>query len=142
MGIRSALLYMYPSSNIQVVSINISRCQNKTSVRTCEDCIGLQDPYCAWSSTDQKCIYAKAYQYGGNSNINSGEAQNNQWNLLQHQKQLIQDIGEGIKSKCPRPKIPYGNVTKETVIERKYINFVLKTHFGENRYFYFFKYHI
>jgi hypothetical protein len=119
-----ALLYMYPSSNIQVVSINISRCQNKTSVSTCEDCVGLQDPYCAWSSTDQKCVYADAYQYGRNTNINPGEAQNNQRYRLQHQTQLIQDIGEGTKSKCPRPKKSYINVTKETVIERKFHKYV------------------
>ncbi|XP_050423929.1 semaphorin-1A [Adelges cooleyi] len=38
----------------QVVSLPLDRCQNPL-IATCSECIGLQDPYCAWDKVNKKC---------------------------------------------------------------------------------------
>ena len=41
-------------SDHEVKSLPVERCHS-ANIRSCEDCVGLQDPYCAWNIQKQHC---------------------------------------------------------------------------------------
>jgi len=67
-------------SEHEVKSFPVSRCESSNIV-TCGDCVGLQDPYCAWSVRHQSC------QSLENSKDDSSS--------------LLQNIASGQHSGCP-----------------------------------------
>ena len=74
------------------MAINISRCQNETSINTCAACVALQDPSCAWSLLHKKCLHRTA----DNQHEYDSDSQNTDF-----ETQWIQDIQYGSKNKCP-----------------------------------------
>ena len=72
----------------------MSRCKNATHIRTCQECIALQDPYCSWSITQQKCLYGIEMK-----NILKEKNENNGNN---HGKEVyVQDVRSGSQTVCP-----------------------------------------
>jgi len=65
----------------QVVSLPLDRCQNALIV-TCGECIGLQDPYCAFDKVYKKCRSMR-------------EVPSTRWN------EFIQNIQTGLHHECP-----------------------------------------
>ena len=44
-------------SDTEVASVAAARCQSPL-VANCGDCVALQDPYCAWSLPERRCVNA------------------------------------------------------------------------------------
>ncbi|XP_050537990.1 semaphorin-1A-like isoform X2 [Daktulosphaira vitifoliae] len=65
----------------QVVSLPLDRCQN-TFISTCSECIGLQDPYCAWDKVNNKCRSMR-------------EITSSRWH------EFYQNIQNGMHNECP-----------------------------------------
>ena len=84
------------------MAINISRCQDETSINTCAACVALQDPNCAWSLHHQRCLHRNAdnqHEYDSDINVESKENENSQ--NTDFETQWVQDIQYGSKNKCP-----------------------------------------
>ena len=84
------------------MAINISRCQNETSINTCAACVALQDPHCAWSLFHQRCLHRTAdnqHEYDSDINVEFQVKRNSQ--NTDFETQWIQDIQYGSKNKCP-----------------------------------------
>ncbi|XP_067131237.1 semaphorin-1A-like isoform X3 [Centruroides vittatus] len=45
-------------SHREIVTIPLHNCKQRA--RTCRDCVGLQDPYCAWEKTQKKCTSSRS----------------------------------------------------------------------------------
>ena len=67
-------------SDHEVNAFPLERCN---FVKTCGDCVALQDPYCAWDLNQDSCIAHN--QFSGN-------------------EALIQDLEHGYHAGCPLPK--------------------------------------
>ena len=49
------------SSGSEVKVVSLYRCEK---AETCAECVGLQDPHCAWSTRDQRCEGAQSWPKG------------------------------------------------------------------------------
>ena len=72
----------------------MSRCKNATHIRSCQECVALQDPYCSWSITKQKCLYGIEM-----ANINNEKDEHNGNN--QDVDDYVQDVRSGSQTVCP-----------------------------------------
>ncbi|XP_054278176.1 semaphorin-1A-like isoform X1 [Macrosteles quadrilineatus] len=68
-------------SDDAVVSVPLHRC-GSGKITNCSDCIGLQDPYCAWDTRSRQCV-----AHGENNN----------------KKHFLQNIPRGEHKACPAP---------------------------------------
>ncbi|KAM7302976.1 semaphorin-1A [Ixodes scapularis] len=50
---RRQLMTLLATSHVEVVSVPLDNCN--WTVRTCTQCVGLQDPYCVWDKATGKC---------------------------------------------------------------------------------------
>ena len=81
----------------------MSRCQNETLIKTCEECVALQDPYCAWSLRKGQCLSGVIEKH-----IHEKEQSNNE----ESEVMFVQDIQNGSPSLCPIRKEIDLNKTK------------------------------
>ena len=49
------------TSSDELRSVSLYRCDK---ARTCGQCVGLQDPYCAWDTREDKCTGAQSWPKG------------------------------------------------------------------------------
>ena len=87
----------------QIASFDHFRCKNNTAIATCESCLALQDPFCAWSLISSKCVSINV-----DRDIFEGQRQAAHGTLYhahhsrEESKYLLQDIQQGSAAKCPR----------------------------------------
>ena len=72
----------------------MSRCKNASQISSCHECIALQDPYCSWSITKQKCLYGIDM-----TNVNKEKDENNGNN--DDTDTYVQDVRSGSQTVCP-----------------------------------------
>ena len=72
----------------------MSRCKNTSQIRSCHECIALQDPYCSWSITKQKCLY------GIDMTIVNKEKDKHNGNK-DDTDTYVQDVRSGSQTVCP-----------------------------------------
>ena len=82
-------------SEHEVKRFPLARC-GSTSIRTCRDCVGLQDPYCAWNVKTQSCTEQ------GDSKEDSSS--------------LLQNIGSGRHPGCPSVSLTVSGNSKEMFV--------------------------
>ena len=86
----------------KVASISLHRCHNETSVTTCVACVELQDPYCAWSLTKQRCVPVKSEIYSPRTHHHMDHAEIKGPFSENVSMSLIQDVHRGSKNECPK----------------------------------------
>lgn len=83
-GLEDGRLVVIADSQVQ--ALRLHRCYSGR-VLTCSECVALQDPYCAWDSTDNKC---RALVGPGVTDAS----------------RFLQSVATGLHAACPTSKIP------------------------------------
>ena len=91
----------------------MSRCQNETLIKTCEECVALQDPYCAWSLTKGQCLSGVIKKHTHEKDQSDKEGYNDMF---------VQDIQNGSQTVCPIRKEKELDEVKLIVNKGKYSN--------------------
>lgn len=87
-GLEDGRLVVIADSQVQ--ALRLHRCYSNR-VLSCSECVALQDPYCAWDSTDNKC---RALVGPGATDAN----------------RFLQSVATGVHAACPTNK----NLNKDT----------------------------
>ncbi|XP_075215062.1 semaphorin-1A-like [Lycorma delicatula] len=82
----------------EMLNVPLHRC-NATKVTRCEICIGLQDPYCAWDSGEERCVAVSQY--------------------IGSKKLLLQNIPRGQHKQCKSPHVV--SAVAEKPLERELV---------------------
>ena len=72
-------------SEHEVASLPLHRCSSSPQALTCDECVALRDPYCAWSPGKELCV----------SHAEEGE---------EDRSNLLQNVDLGLHEQCP-PRI-------------------------------------
>ena len=74
-------------SEHEVASLPLHRCSSSPQALTCDECVALRDPYCAWSLGRELCV----------SHVEDGVED-------EERPDLLQNVDLGLHERCP-PRI-------------------------------------
>ena len=88
------------TSSDELRSVSLFRCDK---ARTCGQCVGLQDPYCAWEVREDKCVGAQSWAKGS-------------------QGAFLQSVPTGRHDQCPGGEAPLAPALDHTRMQGTVIN--------------------